>query len=130
MTIYNLEILAATWNRLDIQLLEPRISEKFSYESQFVFKQILSKAEFVSHLETKFQAIRLLQDEGIMSVNAQIGFHPSVNMRPCIILSQTVSEHIEKVLLFIDEVDDLISSINVCFIPNPDTAILSGIQPK
>jgi hypothetical protein len=120
---YNLEILAAAWNRLDIQLLAPKISQNFSYDSQFFFKGIKSKAEFVSHIEAKFNAIRLLRDGGVMSINAEIGYHPSLIGRPCIILSQTSLGQTEKVLLYIEELNDFITSINVCFIPDPFTAI-------
>lgn len=125
---YNLESLAAAWNRLDIQLLEPQISQNFTYDSQYFFRGIKSKAEFISHLEAKFNAIRLLCDGGVMSINAEIGYHPSLIGRPCIILTQTSLGQTEKVLLYIEELHNVITSINVCFIPDPFTAI--PIQPN
>ena len=129
-TKYNLEILATAWNRLDVQILESRISEIFSYESQFVFKEIKSKSEFLLHLNSKFKAIRFLKESGEMTVFAEIGHHPSLIMQPCIILTQIVDENVDKVLLYIEEAEDLISSINVCFIPDPFTAVISVIQPN
>lgn len=127
---YNLEILAAAWNRLDIQLLEPQISENFSYDSQFVFIGIKSKAEFISHLESKFKAIRLLKDAGQMSVVAEMGLLPTLNNKTCIILSQEGSGMDEKVLLLIEEDQNLITSIIVCFVPDPNKAIRLGIFPQ
>ena len=127
---FNLEILAAAWNRLDIQLLEPQISENFSYDSQFVFKNIQSKAEFITHLEAKFNAIRILKEAGQMSVVAEMGLVPALNNRTCIILTQEGSGMKEKVLLFLEEDLNFITSINVCFVPDPNNAIRLGIFPK
>ena len=127
---FNLEILAAAWNRLDIQLLEPQISENFSYDSQCVFKNIQSKAEFITHLEAKFNAIRILKEAGQMSVVAEMGLVPALNNRTCIILTQEGSGMKEKVLLFLEEDLNFITSINVCFVPDPNNAIRLGIFPK
>lgn len=127
---FNLEILAAAWNRLDIQLLEPQISENFSYDSQFVFKNIQSKAEFITHLEAKFNAIRILKEAGQMSVVAEMGLVPALNNRTCVILTQEGSGMKEKVLLFLEEDLNFITSINVCFVPDPNNAIRLGIFPK
>ena len=127
---FNLEILAAAWNRLDIQLLEPQISENFSYDSQFVFKNIQSKAEFITHLEAKFNAIRILKEAGQMSVVAEMGLVPALNNRTCVILTQEGSGMKEKVLLLLEEDLNFIISINVCFIPDPNKAIRLGIFPK
>jgi hypothetical protein len=126
---FNLEILAAAWNRLDIHLLEPQISENFSYDSQFVFKNIQSKAEFITHLEAKFNAIRILKEAGQMSVIAEMGLVPALNNRTCIILTQEGSGMKEKVLLLLEEDLNFITSINVCFVPDPNNAIRLGIFP-
>ena len=127
---FNLEILAAAWNRLDIQVLEPQISENFSYDSQFVFKNIQSKAEFITHLEAKFNAIRILKEAGQMSVVAEMGLVPALNNRTCVILTQEGSGMKEKVLLLLEEDLNFIISINVCFIPDHNKAIRLGIFPK
>jgi len=127
---FNLEIVAAAWNRLDIHLLEPQISENFSYDSQFVFKNIQSKAEFITHLEAKFNAIRILKEAGQMSVIAEMGLVPALNNRTCIILTQEGSGMKEKVLLLLEEDLNFITSINVCFVPDPNNAIRLGIFPK
>lgn len=127
---FNLEILAAAWNRLDIQLLEPQISENFSYDSQYVFKNIQSKAEFITHLNAKFNAIRILKEAGQMSVVAEIGLAPALKNQSCVILTQSGSGMNEKVLLLIKEEQNLIISIQVCFVPDPNNAIRLGIFPQ
>jgi hypothetical protein len=120
----NLEILANAWNSLSVQILESKISEYFLYNSQFVPKKIQSKSAFIEHLERKFNAIRVLKDFGRMSVTAELGYHPSLNNRACIILTQIIDGKTEKVMLLIDEVENLITNISVCHTPDPEAAIL------
>jgi hypothetical protein len=126
----NLEILANAWNCLSVQILETQVSEYFKYNSQFVPKKIQSKSAFIEHLERKFNAIRLLKDFGRMSVMAELGYHPSLNNRACIILTQIIDEKSEKVMLLIEEVGNLITTITVCHTPSPETAILKDRKSK
>lgn len=126
----NLEILANAWNCLSVQILETQVSEYFKYNSQFVPKKIQSKSAFIEHLERKFNAIRLLKDFGRMSVMAELGYHPSLNNRACIILTQIIDEKSEKVMLLIEEVGNLITTITVCHTPSPETAILMDRKSK
>ena len=126
----NLETLADAWNSLSIQALETQVSEYFIYNSQFVPKKIQSKSAFIKHLSRKFNAIRLLKDFGRMSVMAELGYHPSLNNRACIILTQIIDKKSEKVMLLIEEVGNLITTITVCHTPSPETAILKDRKSK
>ena len=126
----NLEILANAWNCLSVQILESQISEYFLYNSQFVPKKIQSKSAFIKHLSRKFNAIRVLKDFGRMSVMAELGYHPSLNNRACIILTQRIDGKTEKVMLLIEEVGNLITTITVCHTPSPETAILKDRKSK
>jgi hypothetical protein len=125
----NFEIFAATWNRLDISILAPRLSEEFIYKSQFVFNEIHSKSQFLKHLEAKFKVIQLLIDWGKMKVEAELAYHPDLENRPCIILTQTELDKNEKVIVIIEEKESLIISIEVCFQPDPNDATGLGIYP-
>ena len=126
----NLETLADAWNSLSIQALETQVSEYFIYNSQFVPKKIQSKSAFIEHLERKFNAIRVLKDFGRMSVMAELGYHPSLNNLACIILTQRIDGKTEKVMLLIEEVGNLITTITVCHTPSPETAILKDRKSK
>jgi hypothetical protein len=122
--------LAKCWNNLDVSFIENHLANDITYESQWVFTPIQGKANFLPYLNSKFQAIKTAVQQGEMQVSAELAIHPSLTSKECLVLTQTTSQEDVVVLVVIELLDDLISRIDVCFIPDPDNAILSGIQPK
>jgi hypothetical protein len=122
--------LAKSWNNLDVSFIENHLADDITYESQWVFTPIQGKANFLPYLNSKFQAIKTAVQQGEMQVSAELAIHPSLTSKDCLVLTQTTSQEDVVVLVVIELLDDLISRIDVCFIPDPDNAILSGIQPK
>lgn len=121
---------AKCWNNLDVSFIENHLAEDITYESQWVFTPIKGKANFLPYLKSKFQAIKTAVQQGKMQVSAELAIHPSLTSKDCLVLTQTTSQEDIVVLVVIELLHDLISRIDVCFIPDPDNAILSGIQPK
>lgn len=66
----------------------------------------------------------------IITVTAEIALHPSMQNRPCIVLTQITSEGIRQVSLLIKIEDRKIKRIDICFIPDPTEAELTGEFPK
>ncbi len=122
--------LAKCWNNLDVSFIQNHLANDITYESQWVFTPIQGKANFLPYLNSKFQAIKIAVQQGEMQVSAELAIHPSLTSKDCLVLTQTTSQEDVVVLIVIELLDDLISRIDVCFIPDPDNAILSGIQPK
>jgi hypothetical protein len=122
--------LAKCWNNLDVSFIQNHLANDITYESQWVFTPIQGKANFLPYLNSKFQAIKTAVQQGEMQVSAELAIHPSLTSKDCLVLTQTTSQEDVVVLVVIELLDDLISRIDVCFIPDPDNAILSGIQPK
>ncbi len=122
--------LAKCWNNLDVSFIQNHLANDITYESQWVFTPIQGKANFLPYLNSKFQAIKTAVQQGEMQVSAELAIHPSLTSKDCLVLTQTTSQEDVVVLIVIELLDDLISRIDVCFIPDPDNAILSGIQPK
>ena len=123
--------LAKCWNNLDVSYIEKHLAEDITYESQWVFTPIQGKANFLPYLNSKFKVIKSAIQDSKMQVTAELAIHPSLSSgRECLVLSQTTTEEDVSVLIVIELLNDLISRIDVCFIPDPDKAILSGIQPK
>jgi hypothetical protein len=122
--------LAKCWNNLDVSFIENHLADDITYESQWVFTPIKGKANFWPYLKSKFQAIKTAVQQGKMQVSAELAIHPSLPGKQCLVLTQTTSLEDVSVLIVIELLDDLISRIDICFIPEPDDAILSGIQPK
>lgn len=122
--------LAKCWNNLDISFIERELAEDFIYESQWVLTPIEGKREFLSYLHSKFTAIKTAMQSQIMTVTAEIALHPSMQNRPCIVLTQITSEGIRQVSLLIKIQERKIKRIDVCFIPDPTEAELTGEFPK
>ena len=122
--------LAKCWNNLDVSFIENHLAKDIIYESQWVFTPIQGKANFLPYLNSKFKAIRSAISNGDMNVTAELAVHPSLPGKECLVLSQSTIQEVVLVLIVIELRQDLIYRIDVCFIPDPEKAILSGIQPK
>jgi hypothetical protein len=122
--------VAKSWNNLDVSFIENLLADDFTYESQWVFSPIRGKDNFLTYLKSKFQAFATaIKDSGIQ-VYAELAIHPDLKGRDCIVLTQTTAQEVISVLIVIELINDLISRIDICFIPDPNTATLSGIQPN
>lgn len=122
--------LAKCWNNLDDCFIENHLTDDITYESQWVFTPIIGKANFLPYLKSKFRAIKTAVQQGEMQVSAELAIHPFLPGKECLVLTQNTTQEDVVVLVVIEVLHDLISRIDVCFIPDPDNAILSGIQPK
>jgi hypothetical protein len=133
MKSYEIELLrclARTWNNLDVSFIEEVLAEDFIYESQWVLCPLTGKQQFLSHLNSKFSAIKIARNTQIMIVSAEMAFHRGVSERPCLILSQITNEGIRQVSVLVEPVGNKMRRIDVCFIPRPTEAILTGEIPK
>lgn len=75
---------AQALNRLDIEPLEPLLSDEFVYESQAVFNPIRSKKKFFESIVRKFQAVKNMGG----AVHAEMGMvNAYSSYQPCIILA-------------------------------------------
>lgn len=122
--------LAKSWNNLNISFIERELADDFIYESQWVLTPIEGKREFLSYLHSKFNAIKTAMQLQTMTVTAEIALHPSMQNRPCIVLTQITSEGIRQVSVLVNIQDNKIKRIDVCFIPDPTEAVLTGEFPK
>ena len=121
---------AKSWNNLDTSFIETELADDFIYESQWVLTPIEGKSEFLSYLHSKFTAIKKAMQSQTMTVTAEIALHPAMQNRPCIVLTQITSEGIRQVSVLINIQERKIKRIDVCFIPDPTEAELTGEFPK
>ena len=126
----NLRLLAKSWNTLDISPIIPIICEDFIFESQWVLVPIVGKAHFLEYLNSKFNAIKNAQQKETISINAELGMIPKLDSRPCIILTQLVSDEKRQVTVLITLKTHLIAKMQICSIPNPTDAITTGEFPN
>lgn len=122
--------LAKSWNNLDTSFIERELADDFIYESQWVLTPIEGKKEFLSYLHSKFTAIKNAMQSQTMTVTAELALQPSMHNKPCIVLTQITSEEIRQVSVVIKIQERKIKRIDVCFIPDPTEAELTGEFPK
>lgn len=124
-----LELLAKSWNNLDISFIEPVLSDNVIYESQWVLTPMVGKESFLTYMKSKFDTIREAVLYENMIVFAEMANHPEADNRPCIVLSQSQEVVTRKATVLLKVQKERIIRIDVCFAPNPLSAKLSGIRP-
>lgn len=122
--------LAKSWNNLDTRFIQNELDDEVIYESQWVLTPIEGKENFLSYFNSKFSAIKKTMLSNTMTVTAEIALQPSMQDRPCIVLTQITSEGINQVSVLIKLKEYKIKRIDICFIPDPTEAHLSGEFPK
>lgn len=133
MKNYEIELLrylAKSWNNLDVSFIEEILTDDFIYESQWVLNPLVGKQQFLSYLNAKFSAIKKVRNTQIMTVSAEMAFHKDISERPCLILSQITNEGFRQVSVLVESVGNKMKRIDVCFIPDPTDAILTGEIPR
>lgn len=121
--------LAKSWNNLDTSFIETVLANDFTYESQWVLTPIEGKKFFLSYLHSKFQAIKSAMQKEPMTITAELALHPAMQNKPCIVLTQITGEGIRQVSLLIKMEQKKIKRIDVCFVPAPTEAELTGEFP-
>jgi hypothetical protein len=125
-----LELLAKSWNNLDISFIEPVLSENVIYESQWILIPLTGKDSVMSFLISKFDSIKEAVLSNDMLILAETAQFTEANNRPCIVLTQAHDNEIRRVTVLIKIQSDRIQRIDVCFSPNPLTAVPTGKLPK
>ncbi len=122
--------LARSWNNLDTCFIEPLLAVDFIYESQWALIPLQGKIRFITYLKAKFEAIKSEIKSGSMTVTAEIAHHPLISDRPCIVLTQKSETEFRQVTVLVNCSGEKLKRIDVCFIPDPAKAKLSGRIPK
>lgn len=113
-----------SWNALNVFHIKEHISKDVIYESQWVLNSIKGKSEVLNYLKRKFETIKKEMKSKLILIYAVIGYLPSMNFKPCIILSQIISDKLNQVIILIEVNESKISRIDICFIPDPGEAVL------
>ena len=125
----SLRMLAKSWNNLDIRFIQDQLTEDVTYESQWVLKPIDGKQKFLTYLNSKFIAIKSAMESEPMVVKAEMAFLPTIKNRPCLVLTQTAKSETRKTTVLIEILIGKIKRIDMCFIPDPEEAELTGEFP-
>lgn len=121
--------LAKCWNHQDTEYVSGYLADDLVYDSQWVLATIKGKVDYLEYLKPKFELVKKLCTEGKMSVVAELANLPGLESTPVIILTQVQQKEIVKISILVEEVDGKITHISFCAIPDPHSALLSGVVP-
>ena len=123
--------LAKAWNNLNVSFIENLLIDDFSYASQWVLEEMKGKDNYINFISTKFQKISESIDQKGDKIIAEIGYcTQGFPNKPCIVLTQISGNEKRLVTSLIETDNGLIRRIDMCAIPAPETAKLTGLIPK
>jgi hypothetical protein len=122
--------LAKAWNNLNVSFIENLLIDDFRYSSQWVLEEMKGKDNYINFISRKFQKIRESIAENGDKIIAEIGYcTQGFPNKPCIVLTQISGNEKSPATLLIETDNGLIKRIDMCAIPAPETAILTGLIP-
>ncbi len=116
---------AKAFNYLDVNYIKDLLNDDFRYSSQWVFKEIESKKEYLDYLENKFKVI----ENSTKKVVARMGLYKN---KSCIVLYQidlSKKNKTQIATLFINEEKGKIKKADMCMIPDANEMQLLDIIP-
>ncbi len=119
-----LRAYARMMNGLSADRLEPLLADDFHYESQWVFRAISSKREFLDYIRPKLDAIRC-NGARVWAEMAELGGH---NRGPCLVMAQGQQDNLVATLL-VKIGDGKIQRADLCLVPPPASARRTGEYP-
>ncbi len=111
-----LKMYAACWNSLDSSKLKNLLHETVDYNSMWVLETIVGKQAFIDYFSGKLNTLKLqkanTQLEAKLSMSSEWTSHVLV---PCLVITQQFQNGTtQKVSLFIEVENGLITHINLC----------------
>ena len=120
---------ARCWNNLDVTFISNILDENCIYESQWVLLPLNGRDIIIKYLEAKFLHIKATWGNETMVISAEIATHPNIDNSPMIVLTQITKELTRKVSILIQTNLNKITRIDICFLPDPLIANLTGNVP-
>ena len=121
--IEKLQLIAHSWKSLDATILADVLANDIKFESQWVLVSIEGKEEFLDYLTHKFQSIREYSQDNLCHITADVVLHPSLFNSPGLVITQITNSGVNQVSVVIRILNNLITRIDICFVPDPTDAI-------
>ena len=109
---------------LDSSEFESFLSDDFSYSSQKVLTDLISKNEFIEYIKPKLEAIKKSKSH----VFAELAICPAYGHTDCLIMAQGDKSNLLGVA-YASVHEGKISGLSLCIVPTPESAQRSGIYP-
>ena|SRR5665213_51963 len=120
-----LRAYAAMINTVDINKLEPFLADDFHYASQWFYEEFQTKQAYLDYMTPKLVNIKASG----FKVWAEMGHTTYGNIGPCVVIAQLFKDDLVAVVL-VEVEGEKIKRLDMCFIPDPQTANRFGEYPK
>lgn len=120
---------ARAWSNLDISCLENILADDLEYNSSWLFDPICGKETYLAYLSDKFENIRRAPGS---EPNVEMGYHIydySSKTEPCLVLTQRLGDHTNKLGIHIREVGGKINNIYMFTVPADRATLHLGLIP-
>jgi len=115
---------AKMMNRLDSIEFESLLHDDFRYESQTVLTPIIGKYEFVEYIRPKLITIK--NSKSLLF--AELAELDAYGQKNCVLIAQNDKDNLLAVA-YSKVNENKITSIDIYIVPDPKTALRSGIYP-
>jgi hypothetical protein len=119
--------LSKSWEYFDMKFIDSFLDNDVIYESQVVMQPIKGKWGVLRYYHDKFNAVSKSVRTDDMKISAFVGYLPSLNDRPCMVLTQTTENIDRAAVVLITVEDNRIKRIDLCIVPDPKDVIFFDI---
>jgi len=120
-----LRAYARMMHHLSADYLAPLLADDFHYASQWVFEEIQSKQQFLDYIGPKLEAIKASGNR-VWAELAELQTYPG---GPCLVMAQGDKSNISATVL-VEVAGNKIKRLDMCFVPEPQSARGSGEYPE
>ena len=116
---------AVMMNTLSSKKFEDMLAEDFVYESQIVLSKLEGKKAFIDFIRQKLNTIKNAKS----IVYAELAQLEAYGQKDCVLLAQDSKDNLIAAS-FVTVSQNKIIRLDMCVIPDPKTAIRTGIYPS
>lgn len=116
---------AKMMNTLDSTEFESLLADDFQYESQTVLTPVNGKKEFIEYIRPKLSTIK----NSNAVVFAELAQLDAYGQKDCVLIAQNDKDNL-LATVYTQVKDNRIIRIDMCIVPDPKTALRTGVYPS
>ncbi len=111
-------------NTLDSTEFELLLEDNFFYESQVVMKPISGKKEFIEYIRPKLRTIKISN----AVIFAELAELNAYGQKDCVLIAQNAKDNLVAIV-YAKVNGSKITRLDMCRVPDPKSALRTGIYP-
>jgi len=115
---------AKMMNNLDSTEFESLLADEFQYESQSVLLPIIGKKEFIEYIRPKLRTIKISNT----AIFAELAELNAYGQKDCVLIAQNDKDNLVATV-YAKVNGSKIIRLDMCTVPDPKSALRTGIYP-